>query len=82
MASVLVQLAKKDERHDKNNESDKMIAEAKTFSGTTLRALTVKNRFVPPFLEAEMYLNFKNRSRQILWAIEHSCQSWGYCTDG
>lgn len=59
LASVLVQLAKKDERHDKNNESDQMIAEAKTYSGTTLRALTVKNRFVPPFLEAEMYLNFK-----------------------
>ena len=59
LASVLVQLAKKDERHDKNNEADKMLAEAKTYSGTTLRALTVKNRFVPPFLEAEMYLNFK-----------------------
>lgn len=28
-------------------------------SGTTLRALTVKNRFVPPFLECEAYLNFK-----------------------
>jgi len=59
LASVLVQLAKKDERHDKSNSSDQMIAEAKTYSGTTLRALTVKNRFVPPFLEAEMYLNFK-----------------------
>lgn len=59
LASVLVQLAKKDERHDKNNESDQMITEAKTYSGTTLRALTVKNRFVPPFLEAEIYLNFK-----------------------
>jgi len=59
LASVLVQLAKRDERNDKNNESDQMIAEAKNYSGTTLRALTVKNRFVPPFLEAEMYLNFK-----------------------
>tara|TARA_B110000495_G_scaffold123403_1_gene107290 strand:- start:814 stop:1884 length:1071 start_codon:yes stop_codon:yes gene_type:complete len=59
LASVLVQLAKKDERHDKNNSSDEMLAEAKTYSGSTLRALTVKNRFVPPFLEAEMYLNFK-----------------------
>ena len=59
LASVLVQLAKKDERHDKNNKDDKMLAEAKTYSGTTLRALTVKNRFVPPFLECEMYLNFK-----------------------
>jgi RecA/RadA recombinase len=59
LASVLVQLAKRDERNDKNNESDQMIAEAKNYSGTTLRALTVKNRFVPPFLECEMYLNFK-----------------------
>ena len=24
-----------------------------------MRALTTKNRFVPPFLEAEMYLNFR-----------------------
>ena len=59
LASVLVQLAKRDERNDKNNESDQMIAEAKNYSGTTLRALTVKNRFVPPFIECEMYLNFK-----------------------
>jgi hypothetical protein len=25
-----------------------------------MRALTTKNRFVPPFLECEMYLNFRN----------------------
>ena len=59
LASVLVQLAKRDEKNDKTNDSDEMIPEANKYSGVTLRALTVKNRFVPPFLEGEMYLNFK-----------------------
>ena len=59
LASVLVQLAKRDEKHDKANEDDEILPEANRVSGTTLRALTVKNRFVPPFLECEAYLNFK-----------------------
>ena len=59
LASVLVQLAKRDEKHDKSNDDDEMLPEANRVSGTTLRALTVKNRFVPPFLECEAYLNFK-----------------------
>jgi RecA/RadA recombinase len=59
LASVLVQLAKRDEKHDKSNEDDEILPEANRVSGTTLRALTVKNRFVPPFLECEAYLNFK-----------------------
>ena len=59
LSSVLVQLAKRDEKHDKTNSSDEMLPEANKVSGTTLRALTIKNRFVPPFLECEMYLNFK-----------------------
>ena len=59
LASVLVQLAKRDEKHDSNNSDDEMLPEANKYSGVTLRALTVKNRFVPPFLEGEMYLNFK-----------------------
>lgn len=59
LSSVLVQLAKRDEKHDKGNTSDEILPEANKVSGTTLRALTVKNRFVPPFLECEMYLNFK-----------------------
>lgn len=59
LSSVLVQLAKRDEKHDTNNSDDEMIPEANKYSGVTLRALTVKNRFVPPFLEGEMYLNFK-----------------------
>ena len=59
LASVLVQLAKRDEKHDKSNDDDEILPEANKVSGTTLRALTTKNRFVPPFLEGEMYLNFK-----------------------
>lgn len=59
LASVLVQLAKRDEKHDKGNIDDEIVPEANKVSGTTLRALTTKNRFVPPFLEGEMYLNFK-----------------------
>ena len=59
LASVLVQLAKRDEKHDKTNDDDEILPEANKVSGTTLRALTVKNRFVPPFLECEAYLNFK-----------------------
>jgi len=59
LASVLVQLAKRDEKNDKTDGDDVMLPEANKYSGTTLRALTVKNRFVPPFLECEMYLNFK-----------------------
>ena len=59
LASVLVQLASRNEKQDSANEKDDMLPEAKKYSGTTLRALTIKNRFVPPFLECEMYLNFK-----------------------
>ena len=58
MASVIVQLAKKNEKQDANNEDDAILPEAKNFSGVTLRALTVKNRFVPPFLEASIQLNY------------------------
>ena len=60
LASVLVQLAKRDEKHDASRgDADELLPEANKVSGTTLRALTVKNRFVPPFLECEAYLNFK-----------------------
>ena len=59
LASVLVQLAAKNEKQNTDDIDDEMITEAKNFSGSTLRALTVKNRFIPPFLECEMYLNFR-----------------------
>ena len=60
LASILVQLASKNEKQDAKDEDDEILPEANKVSGATLRALTVKNRFIPPFLQCEMYLNFKN----------------------
>ena len=59
LASVLVQLATRNEKQDDSNDGDEMLPEANKYSGATLRALTVKNRFIPPFLQCEIYLNFK-----------------------
>lgn len=59
LSSVLVQLARRDEKQDASRDADEMLPEANKYSGVTLRALTVKNRFVPPFLQCEMYLNYK-----------------------
>jgi RecA/RadA recombinase len=56
MASVIVQLAKKNEKQESDEEA--ILPEARNYSGVTLRALTVKNRFVPPFLEASINLNY------------------------
>jgi len=62
MSSVLVQMATKQERvgkSDNKNASDDVTPLSKDVNGLTMRALTTKNRFVPPFLECEMYLNFR-----------------------
>lgn len=62
MASVIIQMAKKTEKagDNKNKDANDTIAPmAKDINGLTLRAFTTKNRFVPPFLEIEMYLNFR-----------------------
>ena len=59
MASVLVQLATRQEKQDDKRENDVILPGANKVSGVTMRALTTKNRFVPPFLETEIYLNFK-----------------------
>ena len=62
MASVTVQMAKKTERSEdsKNKDSNNNTTLlSKGINGLTLRALTTKNRFVTPFLEIEMYLNFR-----------------------
>ena len=59
MASLLVQMAAKKERTDASNDSDEALTESRNYSGVTLRMLTVKNRFIPAFLQAEAYLNFK-----------------------
>lgn len=40
-------------------EASDTIAISHNINGVTLSALTVKNRFVPPFLKTEIYLNFK-----------------------
>lgn len=58
MASVIVQLAKKNEKVEADDQE--ILPEAKNYAGATLRALTTKNRFVPPFLETSLYLNFLN----------------------
>jgi recombination protein RecA len=62
MASVTVQMAKKTEKAEdsknKDSNSETTIL-SKGINGLTLRALTTKNRFVTPFLEIEMYLNFR-----------------------
>jgi len=59
LASLIVQLGVRSEKQDDKNEDDVMIPIANKISGVTLRAMTVKNRFIPPFLETELYLNFK-----------------------
>jgi hypothetical protein len=59
MASVLVQLATRQEKQDDKRDNDVILPGANKVSGVTMRALTTKNRFVPPFLETEIYLNFK-----------------------
>lgn len=59
LASLLIQLALRTEKQDEGNETDVKIPIANKVSGITMRALTVKNRFIPPFLETELYLNFK-----------------------
>jgi len=60
LASLLVQLASKQEKKDGSEDSDEMIPIANRVKGVTMRALTVKNRFVPPFLETNLFLNFKS----------------------
>ena len=58
LASVLVQLATRNEKVSENPD-EKSIAIANNVSGVTMSAMTVKNRVVPPFLKTELYLNFK-----------------------
>lgn len=57
IASLLVQLSttnikSADDKGEVGKLSDKI-------SGANLRAFTTKNRFIPPYLSTEMYLNFK-----------------------
>lgn len=62
MASVIVQMAKKTEKTEDSKNKDANTETtflSKGINGMTLRTLTTKNRFVAPFLETELYLNFR-----------------------
>ena len=62
MSSVIIQLAKKTEKPGESDNKDagsEVSLFSKNINGLTLRALITKNRFICPFLETEMYLNFK-----------------------
>lgn len=66
LASVLVQLSMTAEKGSdddgENSEEDDnapMIAIANNRNGVNLTALTIKNRFAPPYLKTKLYLNFK-----------------------
>lgn len=62
MSSVLVQMSTKQEKAsklDNKNAVEESTAISKDINGLTLRFVTTKNRFVTPFLETELYLNFK-----------------------
>lgn len=64
MSSVLVQMAVKNEKTSGGSSGSREAVEdttplSKDINGVTLRVLTTKNRVVPPFMETEMYLNFK-----------------------
>jgi len=64
MSSVLVQMSVKNEKTSGGSSGSRDAVEdtspmSKDINGVTLRALTTKNRVVPPFMETEMYLNFK-----------------------
>ena len=65
LASILVQLSMTAEKgaddEDGGEEDDAapMIAIANNRNGVNLTALTIKNRFVPPYLRTKLYLNFK-----------------------
>lgn len=58
LASLLIQLSHKTQKAEKGHEGEEQVARAERI-GATLNAMTVKNRFVPPFLRTDMYLNFR-----------------------
>lgn len=65
LASLAVQLSVTQEKSgatgsnvNRDATEDVSPIARKGVNGVTIRALTIKNRFAPPFLEAELYLNF------------------------
>lgn len=81
MSSVLVQMSTKQERvgkSDNKNAIDDVTPLSKDVNGLTMRALTTKNRFVPPFLECEMYLNFRTGLSKYSGLLEMA-EGYGIC---
>jgi RecA/RadA recombinase len=61
LPSVTVQLARKPEKADEQKSNDGELAIGqRNYPGIIIRALTVKNRFIQQYLQAEMYLSFKS----------------------
>ena len=59
LPSVTIQLARKLVKDDDGKTLDsKLSVSQRNYSGVVIRALTVKNRFIKQYLEAEMYLSF------------------------
>jgi len=62
VSSILVQLTKSNTRFDekdKQSSDNVVLPNAKAFNSAVLNAFTVKNRFIPPFLEVDLTLNYK-----------------------
>ena len=61
LPSVTVQLARKPEKGDESKTNDGVLVTGqRNYPGAILRALTVKNRFIQQYLQAEMYLSFQS----------------------
>ena len=59
LPSVTVQLTRKPIKDDEGRTIDKNIAVSqKSYSGIVLKCLTVKNRFLKQYLEAELFLSY------------------------
>ena len=81
LASLLIQLAVKPEKQEKTEGV--MIPMANKVAGVTMRALTVKNRFIPSFLKTELYLNFQTGLDPYAGLLEIAeafevIESWGF----
>jgi len=59
LASLLIQLAVKQDKKKDAKDTENVIPMANRVKGVIMKALTVKNRFIPPFLQTELFLNFK-----------------------
>ena len=58
LASLMVQMGMKQEKSDSKTDEAELLPIANKVKGITLSAMTTKNRFVPPFLKTELYVNF------------------------